>query len=117
GGDHAGPVWSSPAAGAARWPVDRSGADGDEGITVPGGTDETVALGASVRCRVPADGRAWIVLVRGPSRRAAEAVLARRSFAARLDEALVGCLADDASFLSGAPRLDGDWPAQWRRGV
>jgi hypothetical protein len=86
--------------------------DRGESSTVPGSPGDLIGL----RARLAAPGgNIEVVMARGGSPAAAR----RRLESATADgaSALVSLRAADDAFWERAPRLSGDWPAHWRRGL
>jgi hypothetical protein len=91
------------------------GLPSDGFVTVIGRRGETVALYAVLGLDIPSDGRLMLLLARGRTLRQARHRLAtgRRTSEPERERKV----AEDDLFWSRAPRLEGDWPAHWRRGL
>ncbi|MFC7547860.1 hypothetical protein [Plantactinospora sp. GCM10030261] len=102
------------AADAADWVTGGVPADTDDRVTVLGGTGQTVELSGLVE--YPAgDHDLTVLLARGRTEREARDRLDRAR--ADLPVAYAAHVADDDRFWTTAPRLGGDWPDHWRRGL
>ncbi len=82
--------------------------------TVVGNRGETVALHALLAVAA-GEGEVEVVMARGRTADQARAALeqARRTAVAEQTRKRAG----DSAFWDAAPRLEGDWPAHWRRGL
>ena len=84
-------------------------------VTVQGRAGERLSLFGTVRFDASEDAPLEVIFARGRT-----VLQARRNLdAARRDAATeqAALLARDEAFWNGAPRLYGDWPAHWRRGM
>lgn len=91
------------------------GVNGRTGATVAlAGPGEQTALTARTHVRVQAGEPTVLTVTRGASARQA---MARREHLGDVRHALRAHLAADERFWARAPRLTGDWPAHWRRGL
>lgn len=104
----------------------RSGVDADNGthaetgagavpVTVLGRAGEQVTVSGVATVDGPGRVECLVLLARG--RTADEALERLASAGRRATTARTALLAEDERFWSRAPRLDGDWPDHWRRGV
>ncbi|HWQ15077.1 MAG TPA: hypothetical protein VNL77_19930 [Roseiflexaceae bacterium] len=101
---------------AARWAVATAPGLPPEGFrAVTGRMGETVALHGVLGLQIPVDGTIQVVLARGRTLRQAQHRLrtARRTAEAERERKV----AEDEVFWARAPRLAGDWPDHWRRGL
>jgi hypothetical protein len=81
-------------------------------LTVTGSKSETVSLRASVQFR---SGDADVILARGNT--AGLAIARARAAQREADAEAARLRAENEAFWENAPRLSGDWPAHWRRGL
>ena len=100
---------------ADRWCREGVEAPGPGPVTVLGGTGDRVGLAAVVDFPGAVEHDVTVMLARGRTEAEARARLA----AARAEHSttLATQIAGDERFWAGAPRLTGDWPAHWRRGL
>lgn len=101
---------------ARRWAAQPAPGLPDEGfVATLGARGETVALHAVLGFAASEDNRLEAILARGKTVPEARRHLeeARRTAGAERARKV----AEDDAFWAGAPRLAGDWPAHWRRGL
>ncbi|MFD2080562.1 hypothetical protein SAMN05421678_10795 [Actinopolymorpha cephalotaxi] len=106
---------TADSAEADRWTADGTQGGLAEPVTVLGEPGQEVTLSAVVT--VPAAGRHELLVLLSRGRTADEAadrLADARDIAARVRGTRVR---SDGAFWSRAPRLTGDWPAHWRRGL
>ncbi|MET9021020.1 hypothetical protein ABZV93_13630 [Actinopolymorpha sp. NPDC004070] len=106
---------TADAAEADRWTAEGGHGDLAGPVTVLGEPGQEVTLSAVVS--VPATGRRDLLVLLSRGRTADEAT-GRLAEAAEIAHRVRGTrIRSDDAFWSRAPRLTGDWPAHWRRGL